>query len=70
MAGKLALVDYGKCDPGTCEAGVCAAALACPHRLLSQDDRYEAPMPGPAPCRGCGDCALSCPLEAIELVSG
>lgn len=70
MAGRLALVDYSKCDPEKCEEGVCAAALACPRRLLSQEDRYEAPMTDPSPCRGCGDCVRSCPLKAIEVVSG
>ena len=70
MAEKVALVDYSRCDPEKCENGVCVAALNCPHRLLSQEDPYEAPMTGLSPCRGCGDCALSCPLEAIEVVSG
>jgi translation initiation factor RLI1 len=70
MAGKLALVDYSKCDPEKCEEGICAAALACPRRLISQEDRHEAPMTDPSPCRGCGDCARSCPLKAIEVVTG
>ena len=70
MAGKLALVDYRKCDPVMCEQGVCAAVLACPRKLLSQEAPYEAPMTDPSPCKGCGDCARSCALSAIEVVSG
>lgn len=70
MAGKLALVDYSKCDPAECEEGVCTAALACPRRLLSQEAPYEVPMSDPSPCRGCGDCARSCGLKAIEVVGG
>lgn len=68
MMGKLALVDYGKCDPGRCEGGVCTAALACPRKLLIQEAPDEAPMADPSLCRGCGDCARSCPLRAIEVV--
>jgi translation initiation factor RLI1 len=70
MAGKLALVDYSKCDPERCENGVCAAALACPRKLLGQEAPYEAPMTDPSLCLGCGDCVQSCPLKAIEVASG
>jgi Fe-S-cluster-containing hydrogenase component 2 len=67
--GKLALVDYKKCDPGGCEGGICVAALACPRKLLQQEAPYEAPMTDPSTCRGCGDCVLACPLKAIEVVT-
>lgn len=69
MAGKIALVDYQLCDPARCESGVCSAAQACPRRLLRQEAPYEVPMPDTSPCKGCGDCARSCPLDAIRVVS-
>ncbi len=70
MAGKLALVDYSRCDPEKCGGGVCAAVLACPRKLLDQEAPYEAPMADALPCRGCGDCARTCPLKAIKVVTG
>lgn len=69
MAGKLALVDYRKCDPCNCDKGVCVAALACPRKLLKQESPFEVPMANPSPCRGCGDCAGACPLSAIRVVT-
>ena len=70
MAGKLALVDYRRCDPRKCENGTCVAVPACPRKLLYQEAPFEAPMSDPSPCRGCGDCARACPQKAIELVTG
>lgn len=70
MAGKLALVDYNRCDPKRCAGGVCAAVQACPRRLLTQEAPYEAPMTDAMPCRACGDCARSCPVKAITVVPG
>ena len=67
MPKKMALVDYGKCHPEHCDSGICAAALSCPHKLLQQEAPYEAPMPNPSLCQGCGKCALACPLKAIQL---
>jgi hypothetical protein len=43
MAGKLAVVDYRKCDPQKCGGGACAAVLACPRKLLRQEDANEPP---------------------------
>jgi translation initiation factor RLI1 len=70
MPGKLALVDYGKCDPARCEGGVCAAVKACPRKLVTQEAPFEAPMTDGSPCRACGDCAESCPVKAIVIVPG
>ena len=70
MGGKLALVDYNKCDPSRCEGGVCAAVKACPRKLLVQEAPYEAPMTDGFPCKACGDCAQSCPVKAILIVPG
>ncbi|MFC2018713.1 4Fe-4S binding protein [Chloroflexota bacterium] len=70
MPGKMALVDYNKCHPEECEDGICAAALACPRKLLQQEAAGQIPMPDPALCKGCGDCARACPLQAIKLVKG
>jgi Fe-S-cluster-containing hydrogenase component 2 len=70
MAGKLAVVDYRKCDPQECGGGACAAVLACPRKLLRQEDVNEPPMTGTSPCRACEDCARACPLGAIRMVAG
>jgi translation initiation factor RLI1 len=67
MPTKVALIDFKKCSPQNCRDGICAAALACPHRLLTQEAPYEIPLPDPALCRGCGDCARACPLKAIKV---
>ena len=69
MAGKIALVDYHRCDPDSCDAGICIAALACPRKLLRQEAPHEVPMADTAPCKGCGDCARTCPLDAIRIVA-
>lgn len=69
MPGKLALVDFGKCDPDQCEGGMCAAAHVCPQKRLVQEAPCEAPLPYPGPCRGCGECVRACPLQAIKLAS-
>ncbi len=70
MPGKMALVNYNRCLPAQCDSGICAAALACPHRLLKQEALYEAPMPDPALCRGCGDCVRACPRQAVMIMRG
>jgi Fe-S-cluster-containing hydrogenase component 2 len=70
MPKKMALVDYKKCHPEHCDSGICAAALSCPHKLLQQESTYEAPIPNPSLCQGCGKCVVACPLEAIQLNSG
>jgi len=70
MAGKLALVDYNTCDPTRCAEGVCPAVVACPRKLLIQEAPFDAPMSNPSPCRGCGDCARSCPHGAIKMTTG
>jgi translation initiation factor RLI1 len=70
MIGKLALVDYRKCDPTQCEGGVCTAALMCPRKVMMQEAPYEAPMPPAGLCKGCAECALHCPLRAVNIVDG
>ena len=69
MSRKVALIDFQKCAPGNCENGICAAALACPSRLLKQEEAYSVPMTEPFACRACGDCTRACPLKAIQIVS-
>lgn len=68
MPKKTALVNYNKCRPQQCDSGICKAVLACPHKLLKQEAPFETPMPDPSICRGCGTCALACPLKAIEMM--
>ncbi len=70
MPGKMALVDYRTCDPSRCEDGVCVAARSCPRKLLRQEAPFEPPMADSAPCKGCGDCARSCPAGAITMTVG
>jgi translation initiation factor RLI1 len=67
MPKKMALVDYKKCHPEHCDSGICVAALSCPHKLLQQESTYEAPMPNPSLCQGCGKCVVACPLKAVQL---
>jgi translation initiation factor RLI1 len=69
MAGKIALVDFRKCDPEKCEGGICVAAQVCPQKRLDQEAPCETPMPYPGPCRGCGECVRACRLQAIKLTS-
>ena len=68
MPKKMAVVDYQECRPEECEDGICLAVLACPKKLLSQEDKYEMPDPVPNMCLGCGECLEACPLKAIRLV--
>jgi translation initiation factor RLI1 len=67
MPSKVALVDFNKCHPDTCESGICKAAQACKYKLLKQEKQYEIPITDPFICKGCGDCARACPLNAIEI---
>jgi translation initiation factor RLI1 len=68
MPKKMAVVDYNKCRPEQCNSGKCSAALACPQKLLKQEELYQAPMPDPSICKGCADCVRACPLKAMKLV--
>lgn len=69
VARKMALLDYHKCNPAECnDDGICAAALACPSKLLQQEEPNLAPMTEPSFCRACGDCVRACPMGAIEVV--
>ena len=69
MAGKAAMVAFDKCHPEKCDKGTCVAMLACPHRLIKQEEPYEIPMFYPSACQGCGDCVRACPLKAIQIVT-
>jgi translation initiation factor RLI1 len=69
MPGKMALVNYSKCQPTACDKGICTAAEACPRKLLVQESPYEAPMPNPSLCRACGDCVRACPAKAIQIIA-
>ncbi|MFC2014772.1 4Fe-4S binding protein [Chloroflexota bacterium] len=67
MPGKIAMVDFNKCQPEKCENGICKAAQACERKLLTQDTAFEAPMTNPSICRACGDCVRACPMKAIQI---
>ena len=68
MPKQMVAVNYNKCRPQSCDSGICAAALACPHRLLIQEEAYQIPLPAPSACPDCARCVLACPLKAIELI--
>ena len=68
MTSKMALVDFPKCHPEECGDGICVAVLACPRKLLKQEQPGEIPMTDPSICQGCADCARACPLKAIQIV--
>lgn len=69
MPGKMAMVTFAKCCPEKCKGGLCAAVQACKMKVLRQEKPGEIPMPNPAVCRGCGDCARACPEKAINVVT-
>lgn len=69
MAGKIALVDFGKCRPQDCAGGICAAAAACPRKLIKQEAPHDVPMTDPFACRGCADCVRACPARAILITT-
>jgi translation initiation factor RLI1 len=68
MPDKIAIVDFHKCRPEKCEGGIRLASLACPHKLIQQEEPYEIPMFHPSTCQGCSDCVKACPLKAIRIV--
>jgi len=68
MPKKMAVVDYSKCEPKECENGICLAVLACPNKVLKQEEPYEMPDTNPSMCVGCGLCAQACPLKAIIMM--
>jgi translation initiation factor RLI1 len=68
MPNKIAVVDYRRCHPEECENGVCLAVLACPKKILSQEEPFEIPDPLPTICLSCGKCVQACPMEAVLLV--
>lgn len=68
MPGKMALVQFDKCDPCKCKEGKCAALLACKKKLIKQEKPGEIPMFSPASCVGCGDCLRACPQKAVTIV--
>jgi len=68
MPKKIALINYQECSPKICEHGICLAVLACPKKLLSQEEAYEMPDPNTNMCLGCGLCVQACPKKAVILV--
>ena len=68
MPKQMAMVNYRECHPEECEEGVCLAVLACPKKILSQEEPYEMPDPLPTMCLSCGLCVQACPRKAILLV--
>jgi translation initiation factor RLI1 len=67
LPGKIALLQFDKCEPRKCESGVCVAMLACKKKLIKQEKPGEIPMFSPNACVGCGDCARACPKQAVMI---
>ena len=44
MPSKIAIVNYNKCDPTKCKDGICQAIIACPKKVIKQEEPYEAPF--------------------------
>lgn len=64
----MAVVDYRQCHPEECEQGICLAVIACPKKILRQEEPFEMPDPFASICLGCGKCVQACPMKAIQLV--
>ena len=69
MPGKIAIVDFSKCNPMECADGVCPAAKICPRKILRQEKPGQPPMTAGPMCRGCADCVRACPRKAIRVVT-
>ncbi len=66
-------VDYHLCNPKGCDPteGLCIASQICKYDILEQEEPYEVPMHfSREQCMGCGDCAKTCPLQALKLTGG
>ena len=57
----VAAIDQDEC----CECGVCADER-CPMDAIEEESGYEVQ---PDRCIGCGVCTITCPTEAITLIS-
>jgi translation initiation factor RLI1 len=68
MPKQAAFINYQRCEPERCENGICQAALACPRKLLKQEEPFEMPDSYSNMCIGCGICIRACPKEAIQLI--
>jgi len=66
MPGKIAIINYNKCDPKECKDGICKAVSACSKKIIKQEGPYEAPFINASLCSGCYECIPSCPKDAIE----
>ena len=71
MPKRIAIIDYGKCRPQSCSVDRCQALLACPRpdEILVQEVPGDYPYVMQDLCRGCGDCARACPLEAVHMTN-
>ena len=70
---KSCVIDFEKCSPHTHDGGhgLCDAAIACPKKLIEQEDPFDAPfLMSKAMCTGCGKCASACSLHAVTIKTG
>lgn len=68
MPKQMAVVNYRQCHPQECEKGFCLAVLACPKKILGQEEPYEMPDILANICLGCAKCVQACPMEAVLLM--
>ena len=70
---KYCVIDFEMCYPHAHDAvhGLCDAAKACIHKLIEQEDSFDAPfLMSKAMCTGCGKCASACSLHAVTIKTG
>ena len=68
MPKQAVIINYQFCQPELCEGGICLAVLACPRKLLKQEEPFEMPDPYPNMCIGCAICVQACPKGAVQMV--
>jgi len=68
MPKQAAFINYQRCEPEHCRNGLCQAVLACPRKLLKQEEPFEMPDAYTNMCIGCGICLRACPKEAIQMI--
>ncbi len=67
MPNSMVSLNYRQCKPDICNEGSCAALVACPLKLIQQEEKFGFPMINPSHCKGCSKCVTACPQKAISV---